>query len=162
MLGLGLRPRLKVRPSLLDLLSHSKTFIDLVDSAAAEEAATTASPPLDLLPPLPATPTPTSTPTSSSSFINDHDSPSSPTYPSQLTAVNLPAGNIVELQPTAPPSSQSPSPPPVMAPSDKKQNDDEQLGAVFSISGPVVVAEKMIGCAMYELVSILLLDISRF
>jgi V-type H+-transporting ATPase subunit A len=41
-----------------------------------------------------------------------------------------------------------------MAPSDKQQNGDEQLGALFSISGPVVVAEKMIGCAMYELVSI--------
>ncbi|RMD43293.1 hypothetical protein DV735_g1832, partial [Chaetothyriales sp. CBS 134920] len=30
-------------------------------------------------------------------------------------------------------------------------NDDAQLGAIFSISGPVVVAENMIGVAMYEL-----------
>jgi V-type H+-transporting ATPase subunit A len=156
MLGLGLRPRLKVRPSLLDLLSHNKTFIDLVDSAAE---ATTASPPLDHLPPLPATPTPTST-TTSSTFINDQDSPSSPTYTPTPSADNLPAEIIVELQlPASPPS---PSPPPVMAPSDKKQNDDEQLGAVFSISGPVVVAEKMIGCAMYELVSFLTLTFASF
>lgn len=159
MLGLGLRPRLKVRPSLLDLLSHSKTFTDLVESAAEEDEATTASPPLDHLPPLPATPTPTST-TTSASFIHSHDSPSSPTYSTPLTADNLPAEIIVELQPTSPPSSPSPAPPPVMAPSDKKHNDEEQLGAVFSISGPVVVAEKMIGCAMYELVSILTLPLS--
>jgi hypothetical protein len=28
----------------------------------------------------------------------------------------------------------------------------EEQGSVFSVSGPVVVAENMIGCAMYELV----------
>ncbi|KAI9933086.1 H(+)-transporting V1 sector ATPase subunit A [Aspergillus wentii] len=36
-----------------------------------------------------------------------------------------------------------------MAPS--KTGDDHQNGSVFSVSGPVVVAEHMIGCAMYEL-----------
>jgi hypothetical protein len=42
-----------------------------------------------------------------------------------------------------------------MAPSGKgsSSSEDAQLGAVFSVSGPVVVAENMIGCAMYELVS---------
>ena len=29
--------------------------------------------------------------------------------------------------------------------------DDEQHGAVFSVSGPVIIAENMIGVAMYEL-----------
>lgn len=29
----------------------------------------------------------------------------------------------------------------------------ESHGSIFSVSGPVVVAEHMIGCAMYELVS---------
>lgn len=29
---------------------------------------------------------------------------------------------------------------------------ESQHGSVFSVSGPVVVAEHMIGCAMYELV----------
>lgn len=40
-----------------------------------------------------------------------------------------------------------------MAPS-KSQGvgDDKQNGSIFSISGPVIVAENMIGCAMYELV----------
>ena len=40
-----------------------------------------------------------------------------------------------------------------MAPSKKRTDDaDEGHGAIFSVSGPVVVAENMIGCAMYELV----------
>lgn len=30
--------------------------------------------------------------------------------------------------------------------------DKHEQGAIFSVSGPVVVAEHMIGCAMYELV----------
>lgn len=30
---------------------------------------------------------------------------------------------------------------------------EDQYGSIFSVSGPVVVAENMIGCAMYELVS---------
>lgn len=32
--------------------------------------------------------------------------------------------------------------------------DQEPHGSIFSVSGPVVVAEHMIGCAMYELVSL--------
>lgn len=36
-----------------------------------------------------------------------------------------------------------------MAPTD---HSDGQNGTVFSVSGPVIVAENMIGCAMYELV----------
>lgn len=40
-----------------------------------------------------------------------------------------------------------------MAPADSSNADDEkQNGSIFSISGPVIVAENMIGCAMYELV----------
>lgn len=33
------------------------------------------------------------------------------------------------------------------------EKDQEPHGLIFSVSGPVVVAEHMIGCAMYELVS---------
>jgi hypothetical protein len=29
---------------------------------------------------------------------------------------------------------------------------EEHYGAVFSVSGPVIIAENMLGCAMYELV----------
>merc|ERR1712000_420130 len=35
-----------------------------------------------------------------------------------------------------------------------KEDDDEQYGTIFSVSGPVVVAENMIGVAMYELVKV--------
>lgn len=41
-----------------------------------------------------------------------------------------------------------------MAPNDRQAADsDNRPGSIFSVSGPVVVAENMIGCAMYELVS---------
>jgi hypothetical protein len=40
-----------------------------------------------------------------------------------------------------------------MAPSNSSSSGEEkQTGSIFSISGPVIVAENMIGCAMYELV----------
>lgn len=41
-----------------------------------------------------------------------------------------------------------------MPPKDAKDYDMENTGLVFSISGPVIVAENMIGCAMYELVKV--------
>jgi len=31
---------------------------------------------------------------------------------------------------------------------------EEQYGSVYSVSGPVIVAENMLGCAMYELVRV--------
>jgi len=34
----------------------------------------------------------------------------------------------------------------------KQDADEDRYGSVFSVSGPVIVAENMIGCAMYELV----------
>lgn len=44
-----------------------------------------------------------------------------------------------------------------MAPMSKRQQQEageEQYGSIFSVSGPVVIAENMIGCAMYELVKV--------
>lgn len=45
-----------------------------------------------------------------------------------------------------------------MAPKDSKRQREEagedQYGSIYSVSGPVVVAENMIGCAMYELVRV--------
>ncbi|CAG8249824.1 unnamed protein product [Penicillium olsonii] len=92
MLGLG-RPRLKARPSLLELISkHTLTL---------------PSPPAEL-PPLP-------------------DSPSSTTSTLSVSPHSTQASTIM--------------------PSDSPENN----GKIFSVSGPVVVAEHMIGCAMYEL-----------
>ncbi|GAB7351034.1 hypothetical protein MBLNU459_g1518t1 [Dothideomycetes sp. NU459] len=42
---------------------------------------------------------------------------------------------------------------PRMAPK-KQEQDDEMSGSIFSVSGPVVVGENMIGVAMYELVKV--------
>ncbi|KAL8635935.1 MAG: hypothetical protein Q9228_006620 [Teloschistes exilis] len=43
-----------------------------------------------------------------------------------------------------------------MAPKDSKRSrkeaGEDQYGSIFSVSGPVIVAENMLGCAMYELV----------
>lgn len=43
-----------------------------------------------------------------------------------------------------------------MAPSTKERKrleaSEDEYGSIFSVAGPVVVAENMIGCAMYELV----------
>lgn len=36
----------------------------------------------------------------------------------------------------------------------RQEAGEDRYGAVFSVSGPVIVAENMIGCAMYELVSL--------
>lgn len=43
-----------------------------------------------------------------------------------------------------------------MAPKKDRKNADgeDNYGAVYSVSGPVIVAENMIGCAMYELVRV--------
>lgn len=56
--------------------------------------------------------------------------------------------------PSAPASSTPHSTSHTMAPNDRQDAGvGDQVGSVFSVSGPVVVAENMIGCAMYELVS---------
>lgn len=112
MLGLG-RPRLKARPSLLDLISRREDTL-ATPSVTAEDHSSPPSPPE--LPPLPDSPTSTSS-TTSTTF------------------------------PVSTPSTQTSS---TMAPA---QDDSHAHGSVFSVSGPVVVAEHMIGCAMYELVS---------
>ncbi|KAF4212098.1 hypothetical protein CNMCM6805_002328 [Aspergillus fumigatiaffinis] len=118
MLGLG-RPRLKARPSLLDLIA-SRGVVDLSESKPSSPPAP------DELPPLPVSPT--STTSSSSSSSSNIELPSSPSSSSIHTPVVR-----------------------IMAPSGKDKTGEDQHGIIFSISGPVVVAEHMIGCAMYEL-----------
>lgn len=57
--------------------------------------------------------------------------------------------NLQEEESSA--SHQPQTPPQRTAKMGSKGEDEVQGGAVFSISGPVIVAENMIGCAMYEL-----------
>jgi hypothetical protein len=127
MLGLGVR-RLKARPSLLDLIAN-RGVGDLSSSARSQETPSSPPRPGDL-PPLPVSPTTSIDSTGSSS-------------------TNIPPPLLIT------PSVQTPVSH-IMAPSKKgsESSEDAQHGAVFSISGPVVVAENMLGCAMYELVSI--------
>ena len=125
MLGLG-RPRLRTQNSLLDLLEATRLSSSTISISAQEG--------VDDLPPLPS-PLP-HTPY----FSNNLFAPSTPLISEEL-------------------ESSSAHPSPIMAPSktgnDREDSDDDrQTGTIYSISGPVIVAENMLGCAMYELVKV--------
>jgi hypothetical protein len=112
----GLRPRLKTRPSLLDLIARHH-----IDSPQLPRDTS-----VDDEQPGPAIPH------HLASSDNLHTKPRAASSPAATASI---------------PSIRT------MAPSRKEQEADEDLyGAVFSVSGPVIVAENMIGCAMYELV----------
>ena len=126
MLGLRVN-RLQPRPSLLDLISSANTT-----GSPALPPASAAN-----LPPLPDSPTSTSP-----AFITTPTSPApSATHENQNSASLVP------------PSIPHPVHPPSRTMAPAKGNATEEHGSVFSVSGSVVVAENMIGCAMYELVS---------
>lgn len=126
MLGLRVN-RLQPRPSLLDLISSANTT-----GSPALPPASAAN-----LPPLPDSPTSTSP-----AFITTPTSPApSATHENQNSVSPVP------------PSIPHPVHPPSRTMAPAKGNATEEHGSVFSVSGSVVVAENMIGCAMYELVS---------
>ncbi|WDK12341.1 V-type ATPase [Colletotrichum graminicola] len=87
----------------------------------------------------PTTPRPSNPPSPSTA---DPSSPSSD--PPPVTTLHEPSPARVET--------------PIMPPKQKKENKVEQEdlghGKIFSVSGPVIVAEDMIGVAMYELVRV--------
>lgn len=102
-MNLGLRPRLRSRQSLLDLIAHHRHH------------------------PVPATP------------------------PLNFRPPPLPLDGTEEEE--ADEETTTPTPTPTTTTTKMAGNDDEesQQGSIFSVSGPVIVAEHMIGCAMYEL-----------
>ncbi|KAF2754779.1 V-type ATPase [Pseudovirgaria hyperparasitica] len=119
---LGLRPRLKARPSLLDLIQSQSSEYRSPSRPSTPRGAdyfgVTVETPIEV--PLPSSPAPATT----------HKSVVEEPYRGQLKSTT-------------------------MAPNSKKTEDNgEEHGTVFSISGPVIVAESMIGCAMYELVRV--------
>lgn len=136
MLGLRVN-RLQPRPSLLDLITSSASSTINTSNSPALPPASPAN-----LPPLPDSPT-----TSTSSITTPTPTPT-PTSSTPSTAHQ----NQNSVSP-APPSTPHPVHPPSHTMAPAKGNADEERGSVFSVSGSVVVAENMIGCAMYELVS---------
>lgn len=141
MLGLG-TDRLRARPSLLDLIGNrsedNESVIAGVSSASSPPAASN-----NHLPPLPDSPATTSS-------LHHHHQGQNESYTYKNTS------NTPRRQPVSSSSSSSSIPtrrPPSSTMAAGKTG--EEHGSVFSVSGSVVVAENMIGCAMYELVSLL-------
>ncbi|PGH31662.1 V-type proton ATPase catalytic subunit A [[Emmonsia] crescens] len=124
MLGLG-RPSLKSRPSLIDLIF------------AKDQARSRPSTPI-------AVGLPEDPPTLPANVSSNHHHHHHHLHHHHNHTSN---GTPAPLSP--------PLPPPTMPPKSSKRTrpeaDDEQHGSIYSVSGPVVVAENMIGCAMYEL-----------
>ncbi|OTA94386.1 hypothetical protein M434DRAFT_394795 [Hypoxylon sp. CO27-5] len=190
---LGLRPTLRARPSLVDLIrrgNHGESSspgssrpgtpaspgspTSSTGSLDSPVKATKATPYLIAeasnypLPPSPllspaivsiSTDTTTTATTSSTTAIITTTSPSttsisgssSPASPSPVLALPVPSISIAAEQPTI--TKKTPN----MAPSANATNGDHETlnsGKIYSVSGPVVVAEDMIGVAMYELVKV--------
>ncbi|KAH8652402.1 V-type proton ATPase catalytic subunit A [Xylariales sp. PMI_506] len=158
----GLRPRLKARPSLVDLIERARSPPASPASPATEPAAASGfferAVVQALALPLPTSPTasdsittitedPTSTPSPSASAPSSEHLQSQPP-PTPAISVNL--SEAAEL-PKATLTKTS-----KMAPAAKTNGDADGLqpGKIYSVSGPVVVAEEMTGVAMYELVKV--------
>lgn len=146
MLGLRPRPQLRARPS----------FLDLINSSAASPSKLRSDPFEQLGPDLsdqhqrPYTPLESNVPLPPSPELRR--SPPSYSFP---TTYDLEEVSEEETIPTTPPPSTSP-PSAKMAPKkdqkkEQKERDEENTGSIFSVSGPVIVAQNMTGCAMYEL-----------
>ncbi|KAK4114573.1 V-type ATPase [Canariomyces notabilis] len=160
----GLRPRLKARPSLVDLLVRAGSFSSSSSTSQAQEGPPASSPPLlsastapgsdlELVPgaaileqasTLPLPQSPETPPRSASPTPSPTPSPSTP----QVVITSTPPHAPPKLAPAAITS-------PSMAPSRTDSSQDEpNAGKIYSVSGPVVVAEDMIGVAMYEMVKV--------
>lgn len=119
---LGLRPRLRARNSLFDLIAKQN-----IDQLSREELPWTSVEKEGVeLPPLPETPT--------------SERKAAPFAVATTEATSSNSDTVT------------------MAPKDTKRSrleaGEEQYGSIYSVSGPVIVAENMIGCAMYELVRV--------
>lgn len=124
MLGIQPRPHLKPRPSLLDLIAQSNHR-----QQTSRPRSSPAPAPLPL-----------------------------PTTAAEALALPLPESPVKSnhhshFEANLPPPAQSPRVR-IKMPSKRQEDEagEEYYGSVFSVSGPVIVAENMLGCAMYELV----------
>ncbi|KAK3370298.1 ATP synthase alpha/beta family, nucleotide-binding domain-containing protein [Podospora didyma] len=190
-MNVGLRPRLKARPSLVDLLVRGAGRSSQLQTKASAEV------------PVPAVPAAVVSAAAVASTLSSTSSsagaaptaldgqaaqealelaPSAALQREQAQAANLPlppSPPTPQLDPSAPlepeplvhipiPAAISSAPPPApailatapipspkMAPEQTEtERENSHIGRIYSVSGPVVVAEDMIGVAMYELVKV--------
>ncbi|KAI9665605.1 MAG: H(+)-transporting V1 sector ATPase subunit A [Trizodia sp. TS-e1964] len=132
---LGLRPRLRNRPSLLDLISRNSS--ENSSSATPQKLIEASSP--SKLPPLPDSPSRASSTTAQLPALAQLESVEETAAP-MAPVVDIPLYPLIKLR--------------VANADDFAMPETLKKGSVYSISGPVVVAENMIGCAMYELVRV--------
>lgn len=162
---LGLRPRLKTRPSLLELLQryHIDNCSSSVSQPAEAASVNPTPPPLNL-----DTSTPRPIPSSIQSAPLLPPRPQLPPIESEtsLPTVNMASVRFLGYEQTTiaerrnRKSRRSGTRKPVKTSmvkpyyshGDIAYQTDCEPGSVFSVSGPVIIAENMIGCAMYELV----------
>lgn len=86
-------------------------------------------------------------PTSDSIFLQLEQFPNDNRPASPVNSIQaLPSPATVGVRPLIPPIMTSKR--------TRLEVGEDQHGSIFSISGPVIVAENMIGCAMYELVGV--------
>ncbi|WPB06163.1 H(+)-transporting V1 sector ATPase subunit A [Cercospora beticola] len=164
--AIGLRPRpvLRYRPSLIDLVNRTRPQSS-EDSArwSPEAQAQPSIEPLETsFEPITATLPPTSP-----SHIPLPESPTKERRPSIVVIDEVPGTQVkaspprIIIEPETPELGTAPDTPHNTANMSKKgdkkqqqQDGEEQGGSIFSISGPVIVAQNMIGVAMYELVKV--------
>ncbi|KAK1778105.1 ATP synthase alpha/beta family, nucleotide-binding domain-containing protein [Copromyces sp. CBS 386.78] len=141
-LSLPLRGRLRLRPG----VPHLPLVSTVPGSAALLDQASNL--------PLPPSPTkPSSDPSTPTSQLD----PPAPTSPERPAHKHIPTVIVTSDSPRPPvkPTSAPIALSPKMAPQQNgAEKDGIQTGKIYSVSGPVVVAEDMIGVAMYELVKV--------
>lgn len=119
---LGLRPHLKSRPSLLDIVRTKN--IEALSQSPSRLSQLAELHPAEV--PLPASP--------------------------RLTPQRELTIHPQESKPQA--AAEEPKMAPNGLRKTEEADEEQQHGSVYSVSGPVIVAENMIGCAMYELVGV--------
>ena len=160
---LGLRPRtplLRARPSFLDLLASQQTDPTKSRPTTSSSEHHPHSNPFSDINPRPFTP-----PEAAIALPESPELPRSPLRSpihtvefasieeeAGLHSIGQQAEEELRIDETAAETASQPTA--TMPPKQQKPNGDEeesQQGSIFSVSGPVIVAEHMTGCAMYEL-----------
>ena len=138
MLGLRPRPQLRPRNSLIDLIARHQEHQEHHKSIRSP---------------------PRSVPTARSISYPDPEElvNVAAAVPLPITPIDTDFGlfpKAPETPETTPVTQKISSKPIIKMPRKQAEAAEEHYGAVYSVSGPVIVAENMLGCAMYELVRV--------